>query len=186
MLGHLRNSPACTKSISRCLVVSSLLRQSVLLEQEGAQLFVDDDGDFLVDGPVEAIRAAVGLNPQVIGADRCTLNRVLPVGVWLRPEFIVDVQRIDLVLLIDPEGGVMMAVELPDFDGGDLQGFGLSECRQRRKRCQKVPSGLAGHEGCLASRFRSVRKDSSIVRPSEAVAKGLQEWWGMTKQLNRG
>src|ERR1035438_9465590 len=150
------------------LVPEFLLRERVLLEEKRAQLFVYDDGDFLIDGPVEALRAAIGLDLQVIGADGRILNRVLPVGVRLRPEFIVDVQQVDLVLPIDPEGGVMMAVELPDFDCGDLQGFGLSECRQRRKRCQKVPSGLARHEGCLVGRFRSVRKDSSIVRPSEA------------------
>jgi hypothetical protein len=44
-----------------------------------------------------------------------------------------------------------MAVELPDFDSGDLKRFGLGECGQRRKRCEKVASGLAvaRHEGCL-------------------------------------
>ena len=110
------------------LVPELLLREGVLLQEEGAQLLVDDDGDFLVDGAVEAIGTAIGLDVQVVGRHRGVLNRGLRrVGVRLGAELIVDVEGVDLVLPVDSKGGVAMALELEDFDSGDVEGFGLGE-----------------------------------------------------------
>ena len=110
------------------LVPEFLLREGVLLEEEGAQLFVDDDGDFFVDGAVEAIGSAVGFDLQVVSGDGGVLGRrLLRVGVWLGAKLIVDEERIDLVLLIGATRCIAMAVELPDFDGGDLERLGLGE-----------------------------------------------------------
>jgi hypothetical protein len=73
------------------LVPEFFLRESVLLEEEGAQLFVDDDGDLFVDGAVEAIGASIGFDLQVVGGDGRVLGRgLLRVGIWLGAKLIVD------------------------------------------------------------------------------------------------
>src|ERR1019366_1985724 len=132
------------------LVPELLLREGVLLEEEGAQLLVDDDGDFFVDGAVEAIGTSIGPDLQVIGGHRGVLDRGLRrVGIGLGAKLIVDVEGVDLVLLIDAAGGVAMALELEDFDSGDVEGFGLSERGQGGEGCEKAAARV-GHGLILA------------------------------------
>src|SRR5260370_20498982 len=42
-----------------------------------------------------------------------------------------------------------MAVELPDFDSGDLKGFGWGEGGECGKGCEKVAPGLARHNSLI-------------------------------------
>jgi hypothetical protein len=132
------------------LVPELLLGERVLAEEEGAQLLVDDDGDFFVDGAVEAIGASIGLDLEVIGRDRDVLSSGLGrVGVGLGAELIVDVEGVDLILLVDAAGAVAMALELEDFDGGDVEGFGLGEGGEGGEGGQEAAAGV-GHGLILA------------------------------------
>ena len=84
------------------LVPQLLLRQRVLAHEEGAQLLVDNDRDLLIDGAVQAVQPAIGLDLQIERADCGVLSGGLRrVGIRLGPQFVVDVQRIRLILLVD-------------------------------------------------------------------------------------
>jgi hypothetical protein len=54
-------------------------------------------------------------------------------------------QRVHLILLIDPALGLMMAAQFPEFDGGNLEGTSFSEhCRSRQRRDERSPRECHG------------------------------------------
>ena len=47
------------------LIPQSLTRERIFADQKGAELFLNNDRGFPVDGPVEAVESGIGADSQV-------------------------------------------------------------------------------------------------------------------------
>jgi catechol 2,3-dioxygenase-like lactoylglutathione lyase family enzyme len=121
------------------LVPELLAGESVFAEQEGPKIGIDDHGDFPIDGAVESGGAAIGDDLEIQRGDRrLARSGIGRIAIRLRPQIVVDVKRIDLILLVDALHRFMVAVEFPNFDGRDLQWLDVRQSGRDREGGKEV------------------------------------------------
>jgi hypothetical protein len=122
------------------LIPQRFLREPVFTGQKWPQLLVDHDRDFFIDRSVQSLDATIGDDLQIERGDgRFRRGGSRRVAIRLLPQFLINIERVDLMLLVDPAHGVAVSAELPYFDRRDFQYRGLSQ-GGRYGQGQKVAS----------------------------------------------
>ncbi len=104
------------------LVPELFPRERVLAYQETLELGDDDARRFRVDGTIAAFQPLVGLDLEIVRADRAQLQMSgASFVIRLGPVFVINVEHVDLRLVIGAHQFLNMAFDPPDLNGGDLE-----------------------------------------------------------------
>lgn len=119
--------------------------ESVLANEEGVEVFIDQHGRFKIDGAVQAERPAASTDAEVNPFNGARLRRARMVFVLASAKVVVNIERIHLVLLIYTGLRLVVPGEFREFDIGDFE----VACRRvlvERMRRQKSVGETYAHE----------------------------------------